>query len=84
MVTDLIEQYPEGDDEEYAEWWIAQFPCECGHSPDSHFLAPIDGVCRSCKECHGEVDGMLRYSQALVKAMEEDDATTTDTQKESE
>ena len=59
------------DKEDYAEWWKAQFPCECGHSPDSHFLAPIDGVCRSCKECHGEWGGILRTGQALANATEE-------------
>ena len=51
---------------EYKEWWLAQFPCPCGHSPDSHYLAPIDGECRSCSECHP--DAMYRYSMALAKA----------------
>ena len=59
------------DKEDYAEWWKAQFPCECGHSPDSHFLAPEDGTCRSCLECHGEGGGILRFAQSITKVMEE-------------
>ena len=58
--------------EEYNDWWLSQFPCSCGHSPDRHILAPIDGVCRACVDCHGEFGAFLKYGSALKDAADAD------------
>lgn len=50
--------------DEYIDWWKAQFPCPCGHSQNSHFLAPKDGECRACAECHD--DAHIRYGLTLI------------------
>ena len=56
--------------DDYKTWWLKQFPCECGHSPDDHFLAPENGKCRSCIKCHGEFGGIALYGQEITKAVE--------------
>jgi len=56
----------------YSDWWNGQFPCECGHPPGDHFLAPEDGKCRACVKCHGAWGGMMRYSLAIVAAAHPD------------
>ena len=53
--------------DEYKQWWLDQFPCNCDHAPEDHFLAPIDGKCRSCFKCHGSFGGAVRCGQALVR-----------------
>jgi cytochrome c553 len=52
----------------YREWWQAQFPCPCGHSPDRHYRAPQDGICTACADCHGSGGALMRYASALVEA----------------
>ena len=55
----------ETTDERYHEWWLAQFPCPCGHPPERHFLAPVKGGCRACLDCHGEFPAILAYAEAI-------------------
>jgi len=56
------------------EAWLKKFPCDCGHPPDSHTLAPDkDGHCRGCIECHGDAGALLKLGQAISKQMQAND-----------
>ena len=67
-VNAVLPDMPPSDAKKYATWWDAQFPCPCGHSPDRHFQAPIEGECLACADCHGDAGAILRFGTAVVEA----------------
>ena len=53
-------------EQDYEGWWLAQFPCPCGHPPEDHFLCPDDGKCRACTRCHGEGGSIANMGLSML------------------